>query len=151
MKRFSIVEIQGKVTLFCGVVDNYTLSEYKPLLDLLSTLEVSEVVRVNYSICLVDDSSGNDRDLNSSELEWLEEHFKEYADKGLVQVIEQGYFEEHGVLDKPFEDFYGLEGEDRKKYLDAKAEFKKTQQKLAEALSSEGLSEEEVQTYLKTC
>lgn len=143
MKYFSIVEFGDDLYVMSGKVDNYSLSDFNPLLELLATMETSETVFVHCSYAALQDTE-EDRDLLEDEIEQLIEGFETLMADEKITFLEFYDYELQGVLEMPFEDYYELEGEDREKFLQAKKEFLESQAALKASLEADGVSEKKV-------
>lgn len=143
MKYFSIVEFGDDLYVMSGKVDNYSLSEFNPLLELLATMETSEMVFVHCSYAALQDDDA-DRDLLETEIEHLINDFESLMSEEKITFIEFYDYELNGVLEKPFEDYYELEGEDRENFLRAKQAFIESQKALKASLEAE--EQQEVST-----
>ena len=70
--------------------------------------------------------------------------------KSLWKEYECAYKDYKGVLPKPFEDFYGLQGEERATYLKIKQSRLTAIQNAKETLAAQGKTAAEIEDYILT-
>ena len=134
MKYFSMVEFGSDLYILPGKVDNYALSSFNPLLEVLATLETSEKVLVHCTYSALGSDEPGDRDLKESEIDDVVEQFDDLLSSNEIKLLEEYDYELEGVLDEPFEKFYELKGEDLETYLKTKKEFLDAQEELRRTL-----------------
>ena len=145
---FSTVEFNTEFYFFAGTVTQEDLSTFEPLQNALMCLEESE--RLPFWItkyCLNTDEP--DRDMTETDLGYITQHFDEIVDEGVITVLEDTKFVVHGVLPKPYEDFYNLQGKERDDYLAAKKEYIASREEVIAQLTEDGYSEDDLDEYFR--
>lgn len=150
MKRFSVVDFEGEVYVLPGKVDKYALESFDPVKDQLEGLETSEILKVFYTIYWLNDGSDTNSDLAEADIDEVTDMLGDLLQQeGALTVTATGKIELNGVLTQPFEDAYGLVGEERERYLASKKAAQEEIAQLTAEMEAKGMTPDEIENWFR--